>query len=181
MNSTTNKPNLEQQGKYLTPFQRKLLEKNLEDSLSAQHHQRISIMLLADEDKSQTEICKILNCSPATARHWIFMAKTGMAHKWQDHPIGRPKVVNDEYIARLKELVNQNPRECGYGFQKWTGQWLSKHLAKELGITVNARHVNRLLKQMGLSTRPQPQKPTNQEKETSSRISIGDLSSAYFA
>ncbi|MCL2934380.1 MAG: helix-turn-helix domain-containing protein, partial [Trichodesmium sp. MAG_R03] len=59
------------QGNCLTSFQRKLLEKNLDDKLTRQYRQRIEIMLLADEGKTQTQICKAIGCSLATARHWM--------------------------------------------------------------------------------------------------------------
>lgn len=82
------------------------------------------------------------------------MAQTGQAYCWNDRLMGRPKAVNEEYLARLKELVSHSPRDYGYGFERWTAEWLSKHLVKELEIKVSACHVNRLLKEMGLSTRP---------------------------
>lgn len=145
-------------GKYLTPFQRKLLQKNLEDNLSESYRQRIQIMLLADEGKTQTEICQILGCCPATVRHWMHIARTGMAHQWQDCPLGRPKAINQEYLERLQQLLSQSPRDCGYGFRRWTVSWLRKHLAKELGIEVSDRHLKRVLKQMGLSTIPKASK-----------------------
>lgn len=68
-------------------------------------------------------------------------------------PIGRPKVITDEYIAYLEKLVKQGPQAYGYPFKRWTAGWLRCHLAKELGIEVSDRHINRLLHQMGLSTR----------------------------
>jgi transposase len=168
-------------GKYLTSFQRKLLQKSLQEDLPESYRQRIEIMLLADEGKSQAEICQTLGCCAATARHWMHVARTGMAHQWQDSPIGRPKAVNDQYLERLKELVSHSPRDYGYSFGRWTGQWLSKHLAKELGIEVSDRNVNRLLKKMGLSTRPQSDSaPEIADSETtkSSRITICDLQSS---
>ncbi len=167
-------------GKCLTPFQRKLLLENLHKTLPESYRQRIEIMLLADEGKTQTEICQNLGCCAATARHWMHIARTGMAHQWQDCPIGRPKAVNDEYLERLKELVSSTPRNYGYSFRRWTTNWLGKHLAKELGIEVSDRHIKRLLKQMGLSTLP---KPSNaQEKSIAqtqgAKILISDLKSA---
>ncbi|MBD2744716.1 helix-turn-helix domain-containing protein [Coleofasciculus sp. FACHB-1120] len=165
-------------GKCLTPFQRKLLQKSLQEDLPESYRQRINIMLLADEGKSQAEICQTLGCSPATARHWMHVAHAGMAHQWQDCPIGRPKAVNDQYLERLKELVNHSPRDYGYPFGRWTGQWLSKHLAKELGISVSDRNVNLLLKKMGLSTRPKSDSTpeiTDLDSTKGSRITIGDL------
>ncbi|MBD2774088.1 helix-turn-helix domain-containing protein [Iningainema sp. BLCCT55] len=121
-------------GKYLTQFQRKLLQKILQEDLSQSYRRRIQIMLLADEGKSQTEICQILGCSPATARHWTHIARAGMAHQWQDCSIGRPKAANEQYLERLKELISSSSRDYGYSFGRWTANWLNKHLTKELGI-----------------------------------------------
>ncbi len=142
----------EKAGLYLTPFQHKLLLKNLETDLRPEYRRRIEIMLLADTGQSQTQICEALGCSQETARYWIGMAKTGQAHQWSDRPMGRPKAVNEQYLERLKELASHSPREYGYPFGRWTAQWLGKHLAKEFGIKVSNCHITRLLKQMGLST-----------------------------
>lgn len=130
---------------YLTSFQRQLLEKQLEVETVAEYRQRVEIMLLANEGKTQAEICRMLSCSPLTARHWIFMAKSGQAHNWQSQPIGRPKIVTADYLERLKQLVAISPKDLGYPFSRWTGQWLSKHLHQEFDIGVSARHINRLL------------------------------------
>lgn len=137
----------------LSPFQQKLLQEKLKTSLRPEYRRRIEIMLLADQGRSQAQICAALNCSHETARYWTYIAQSGKAHNWKDLPIGRPKTVNEEYLNRLRDLVSQSPRDFGYAFKRWTASWLSKHLAKELAIEVSERHVNRLLKQMGLSTR----------------------------
>ncbi|WP_404800448.1 helix-turn-helix domain-containing protein [Atlanticothrix silvestris] len=161
-------------------FQRQMLQKSLQEDLPKSYHQRIQIMLLADERKTQREICQILGCCPATARHWTHIARAGMAHQWQDCPIGRPKIMNEEYLERLRELLNNSPRDYGYSFGRWTASWLAKHLAKEFGVEVSDRHLKRLLKQMGLSTLPKPknaEQRTN-EQPTSSKILISDLKSA---
>jgi transposase len=131
--------------RYLTHFQHQLLEKHLKIETIPEYRQRIEIMLLADEGKTQTQICQQLNCSPLTARYWISIAKSGAAHNWQMQPIGRPKTVTSDYLNRLKELVNTSPKDLGYAFSRWTGQWLSKQLSQEFNIRISARHVNRLL------------------------------------
>lgn len=168
------------QSNYLTPFQHKLLQKSLQDHLPELYRQRIEIMLLADEGKTQTEICQTLGCCPATARHWMHIARSGMAHQWQDCPIGRPKAVNEKYLERLQEIIEQSPREHGYSFRRWTVNWLKKHLAKEFGIEISDRHLKRLLKQMGLSTIPKPAevRSTNDRGKEGQSILINDLKSA---
>ncbi len=92
------------------------------------------------------------------------MAKSGQAHNWQDQPIGRPKIVTASYLERLKQLITANPRDLGYPFSRWTGQWLSKHLSQEFDIEVTARHINRLIEELSdgarvvePSNQPQPQ------------------------
>ncbi|BAT55127.1 hypothetical protein NOS3756_41050 [Nostoc sp. NIES-3756] len=163
--------------KFLTTFQRRLLEKSLQGNLSDSYRQRIEIMLLADQGRSQTTICQILGCSPATARHWTHIARTGMAHQWQDCPIGRPKAVNEKYLERLRKIITESPRDYGYSFRRWTANWLMKHLAKELGIEVSERHIKRLLKQMGLSTLPKNKTPRKliSTDEQNTKISIDDI------
>ncbi|MBW4619998.1 MAG: helix-turn-helix domain-containing protein [Cyanosarcina radialis HA8281-LM2] len=166
-------------GKYLTTFQRKLLQKNLAkpaDDLPDNLRKRIEIMLYADEGKSQTEICQILKCSPATARTWIFKAQSGMAHQWQEHPRGRPAVIQERHLERLKELVTISPRELGECFDEWTGYSLSRRLAREFGIKVSKNHINRLLKQYNLApsniSDSEDRLPQHQIER---RISIQDL------
>lgn len=164
---------VEKLGKYLTPFQRKLLEKDLQTKdLCPDYQRRIKVMLLADEGLTKTKISKILKCTKETARYWIGQAKAGQAHNWQDCPRGRPKTIDDNYLARLKELTIDSPRNHGYSFERWTGHWLSKHLDKELGIEVSSRHVNRLLKEMGLSSRDKSSVNNLSNKNDNSNLNI---------
>jgi putative transposase len=167
---------VESQAQLLTPFQRKLLLKSLQTDLRPELRRRIEIMLLADAGKSQTQICVELGCSQETARYWIAIAREGKAHQWNDNPMGRPKTINADYLDRLKELVSNSPREYGYPFERWTAQWLRKHLAKELGIEVCDRHIYRLLKEMGLSSRPRRETvATDLPRTKDSGIAIRDL------
>ncbi len=71
----------------------------------------------------------------------------------RSNAVGRPRTVSDAYLQRLKELVSHDPREFGYSFRRWTARWLNQRLYEEMGVSVSDRHINRLLKQMGLSTR----------------------------
>ncbi|MBE9031053.1 helix-turn-helix domain-containing protein [filamentous cyanobacterium LEGE 11480] len=90
-------------------------------------------------------------------------------------PVGRPKTVDQAYLDRLRELVTHSPKSFGYGFKRWTAYWLRQHLLAEFQVTVSERHINRLLRQMGLSTRQRIQvqqgQPTYRHK-----IEISDLS-----
>ncbi|QIR41330.1 helix-turn-helix domain containing protein [Tolypothrix sp. PCC 7910] len=164
--------------KFFTPEQHQNLLKNLQANLPPEYRKRLEIMLLADMGKSQTEICQILGCSQEMARYWITIAKAGLAEQWQQKPIGRPKTVNQQYIARLKELLSHSPRNYGYAFSSWTSQWLSKHLATEFGIEISNRHINRLLKDMGLATQKQrSSKKVESQEIKATGVRISDLQS----
>lgn len=170
-----------ERSEFLTPFQRELLLKKMQDDLRPEYRRRIEIMLLADLGYSQTRICTVLGCSQEMARYWIAKAQAGQAHNWNDRPIGRPKTVNDQYLERLKELVNHKPQEYGYSFRSWTAEWLSKHLAKEFGIEVSDRHINRMLKKLGLSSRrrsEEAEKVIDLSGSKESGITIRDLQSS---
>jgi transposase len=166
---------MEEQHSLLTSFQRKQLQKSLETELRSLYRQRIQIMLMADAGHSQTQICEMLGCAQVTARYWITIAQSGNAHRWNDRPMGRPKIVNQQFLDRLQELVASSPRDYGYGFRHWTAQWLARHLAKELGIKVSDRHINSLLKEMGLSTRGQTPTSLESQVNQTSGIKIDDL------
>lgn len=170
-------------GNFLTDSQREMLLESLQEDCPESQRQRIQIMLLVDEGITQAEICQILGCCPATARHWIHIARQGMVHQWQDCPIGRPKLVSNEYLQRLKELLYSNPRGYGYGSQHWTLNWLQKHLCEEFGFKVSDRHFKRLLKQMGLSTRRKSSHNGQNSPKSAAepKIAIADLKKANTA
>jgi transposase len=167
--------------RYLTDFQRQLLKKNLKLAQAPEYRQRIEIMLMADEGKTQSQICRTLSCSQLTARHWIFVAKSGQAHNWQAQPIGRPKTVTSDYLQRLKELIRASPKDLGYPFSRWTGQWLEKHLSSEFNIVVSARHINRLIEKIETEVRLITDVDSSQDlNERSHNLVIADLSNHHF-
>lgn len=131
----------------------KIVPESMPQNLDPIHRRRLEIAIRTHLGQSQAEICSALGCSRDMARYWMAIAKTEGLSSWYQQPIGRPKKVDTAYRERLRELVTSSPQEHGYGFKRWTAKWLSQHLARELNIAVSDRHVNRLLKQMGLSTR----------------------------
>ena len=187
---STENTDKKQDGKCLTSFQRNLLKSQLTGELSSKYKQRIRIMLMADEGLSQSTIAKALGCSPLTVRHWMFVAQSGDAHKWKQNSLGRPTIANAEYKERLGELARKSPRDVqvpnrnhSYRQARWTAGMLAKHLKAGLGVEVSNRHINRLLKEMGLSTRPRDKykEQSYPPKLWNSRICIRDLDQASSA
>uniref|UniRef100_UPI00286DDEF2 helix-turn-helix domain-containing protein n=1 Tax=Chamaesiphon sp. VAR_48_metabat_403 TaxID=2964700 RepID=UPI00286DDEF2 len=164
--------NQNSEGIYLTSFQRQMLTENLRAEVPNSYRQRLEIVLLTDRGKTPAEICRILGCSAATASRWMQLTKAGLAHQYLDCPVGRPKLITDEYIEFLRELLQHSPQDYGYPFKTWTVGWLGKHIAKEKGIAVSHSHLKRVMRELGLSTRS---KPKQQSSQSSANISIADL------
>jgi transposase len=122
-------------------------------SLRPEYRRRLEIILRTEQGQTQAEICAALGCARETVRYWQAVAQSGQITAWVDKPIGRPKTINSQYLDRLKELVTSSPKDHGYPFRQWTAHWLADHLAQEFDVLISDRHVNRLLRQMGLSTR----------------------------
>jgi transposase len=151
-----------------------IIPESLPKNFNPQHRRRLEIMVRSHLGQSQVEICSALGCSKDTARYWMAIAKKTASDSWADTSVGRPKRANDEYLLRLKELVTSSPKDHGYAFKRWTARCLSQHLNTELGIEISDRHVNRLLKQMGLSTR-NPQKSEKVDQSLASQSKSGGI------
>jgi transposase len=164
--------NQNSEGIYLTSFQRQMLRENIAKEVPDASRQRLEIMLLTDKGKTQAQICRILGCSAATANRWMQLTKAGLAHQYLDYPVGRPKLITDEYIEFLRELLQHSPKDYGYSFKTWTVSWLGKHIAKAKGIEVSHSHLKRVMRELGLSTRTKSQQPPSQSR---ANISIADL------
>jgi transposase len=160
------------EGIYLTSFQRQMLRENIAKEVPDAYRQRLEIMLLTDEGKTQAQICRLLGCSAATANRWMQLTKAGLAHQYLDYPVGRPKLITDEYIEFLRELLQHSPQDYGYPFKSWTVGWLGKHIAKTKGVEVSYSHLKRVMRELGLSTRTKAQQPPSQSR---ANISIADL------
>ena len=159
---------------YLTTFQLQMLDAHLQKpELSDTYRQRLKIMILTDRGYSQAEICRSLGCSTATASRWIQITKAGLAHQYLECPVGRPKVVTDEYVEILRELLQHSPKNYGYSFNTWTVNYLSKHIAKQTGMKVSESHLKRVMGELGLSTRRSKALPADRTQSTS--IFLTDL------
>ena len=166
---------MNEQDHQLLALLNKLIPEKLPGDITPEAHRRLEIILRTQLGQSQSKICREVGCTKETARYWMSIAQTSAISSWAENRVGRPRIVNDLYLESLRELVSHSPQKYGYSFKRWTAAWLSKHLAKELGISISDRHVNRLLKQMGLSTRGNDSQQ-NRKSSTKTTITIKDLS-----
>ena len=51
-----------------------------------------------------------------------------------------------EYVSKLLECINQNPRDLGLPFSNWTTEQLANYMAAQTGIVITPRQVENYLK-----------------------------------
>ncbi|KAM3095834.1 IS630 family transposase [Phormidesmis sp. 146-12] len=132
---------------FLTCQQVGKLQQALKESQLPHIRERILILLLQNDGKSQHQIARFLGCSPRTVAHWC---KHGDPDKLESLHNKREqehyRKATPEYVQRLLETVDIEPTELGYEFGRWTAERLATYLAQETGITLSGSQVRRILK-----------------------------------
>jgi len=95
-------------------------------------------------------IAPIVARDRSTVYRWLkaFDAQ-GLAALWPGKSPGRPPTADADFQAALAEAVEQNPRDLGYPFTRWTVDLLTEHLRRTTHVQVSASTVRGTLKRMG--------------------------------
>ncbi len=105
---------------------------------------------LLHQGHKAAEVAETLAVSNVTVYKWLARFRAGGLEALANQPKGRPKPkVDGAYLAALSAAVEQDPGDLGYPFAIWTAERLRDHLAKETGVEVHARYLNRILKREG--------------------------------
>lgn len=137
---------------FLTSEQVKRLQKALRESEQPHVRERILILLLQNEGRTQREIAQFLGCSPRTVAHWCLHGDPDQLEslhnkREQEHY----RKATPEYIQLLLETIDQAPETFGYDFGRWTGERLATYLAQQTGIILSGSQVRRILKRKKFS------------------------------
>jgi putative transposase len=132
-----------------------LTEESLREIVKAIKHdkrpevrQRAMGLRLLHEGKAPKEVAELLSVSQPTVYDWH--------HRWQRQGVeglanrpksGRPLKANQEYVALLEQVVEQDPQEMGYAFSIWTTERLRLHLKAKTGTELKPTQFRALLKE----------------------------------
>ena len=132
---------------FLTPEQVKKLQQALRESSWPHVRERILMILLQNDGKTQQEIAKFLGCSPRTVAYWCMHGdpdKLESLHNKRETEHYRK--ATPEYLQLLLEILATNPQELGYEFGRWTGERLATYLRERTGIELSGSQVRRIIK-----------------------------------
>jgi transposase len=119
---------------------------------------RCQIVLRAAKGRVRREIADGVGCSVSwvdrVLERWRAMGVAGLMDRREDN--GQLKL-DEAYLARLYEVVDECPRDHGYPRPTWTTELLAKVMAQETGVTVHRATMSLALRRIGARLgRPKP-------------------------
>lgn len=125
---------------------RKLKEKTSDKGLAA----RCQIILLWGEGETWFDIARGVGCSASwvgcVIRRFRDHGIAGLHDRREDN--GQIKL-DEAYLARLYEIVDQQPPDFGYPRPTWTQELLAQVMWEQTGINVHPGTMSRALKKIG--------------------------------
>ena len=131
---------------HLTPEQKEKLQKALKREGNGDIRERILILLLLNDGKTQQEIAKFIGCSKNKVGYWCVHGDPDNLESLKDERMkGNHQKATEKYIEILFETIEKEPEELGYEFGRWTAQRLATYLEDITGIKLSGSQVRRIL------------------------------------
>lgn len=131
---------------HLTPEQVEKLQKALKEEENGDIRERILMLLLLNDGKTQAKIADFLGCSLNKVSYWCVHGDPDNLESLKDERMrGNHKKATDKYIEILLETIDKEPQELGYEFGRWTAKRLATYLESITGIQLSGSQVRRIL------------------------------------
>ncbi len=133
---------------HLNSEQLEKLQKALKEEENGDIRERILILLLLNDGKTQAKIAEFLGCSLNKVSYWCVHGDPENLESLKDERMkGNHKKATSKYIEILLKTIDKEPEELGYEFGRWTAQRLATYLEKITGIKLSGSQVRRILEQ----------------------------------
>ena len=102
---------------FLSKEQKEKLQKNLKEHEHPEIRERILILLLLDDGKTQPEIANFVGCSLRKVAYWTVHGDPENLESLKDKRMkGNYKKATEEYIDLLLKTIEIEPEDLGYEF-----------------------------------------------------------------
>jgi len=113
-------------------------------------YRRTQAVHLSSQRLGVQQIAEIVGRSRVTVTRWLHEFDThGLRALWPGKSTGRPPKADVEFQAALADAVEQNPRDLGYPFTRWSVDLLTEHLRRKTHVAVSCSTVYHTLKRLG--------------------------------
>jgi transposase len=106
---------------------------------------RLQAWRLKQQGWSQRQIAEALGVSAGAVSQWMKRAReqgpNALRHR---PPLGAPRRLSAEQLARLPELLQRGPKAYGFRGELWTRRRIAAVIQLENGVSYHPRHVGRL-------------------------------------
>jgi len=131
---------------HLKSEQVKKLQQALKQEENGDIRERILILLLLNDGKTQKEIAKFIGCSPNKICFWCVHGDPDNLESLKDDKMkGNHHKATEKYIEILLETIDKSPQELGYEFGRWSTKRLATYLEKVTGIKLSGSQVWRII------------------------------------
>jgi transposase len=131
---------------HLTIKQQRKLQEALKREENGEIRERILILLLLNDGKTQQEIAKFIGCSKNKVSYWCIHGDPDNLESLKDKRMrGNHQKTTEKYLEILLETIEKEPEELGYEFGRWSAQRLATYLEERTGIKLSGSQVRRIL------------------------------------
>ena len=131
---------------HLTLEQKEKLQKALKREENGDIRERILILLLLNDGKTQQKIAEFIGCSKNKVCYWCVHGDPDNLESLKDKRMeGNHQKATNKYIEILLKTVDKEPRELGYKFGRWSAKRLATYLEEITKIKLSGSQVRRIL------------------------------------
>jgi transposase len=132
---------------YLCQEQVEQLQKALKQEENGDIRERVLILLLLNDGKTQAKIADFLGISLNKVSYWCIQGDPENLETLRDKRMnGNHKKITDKYIEILLETIEKEPQELGYEFGRWSTARLATYLEQQTGIKLTGSQIRRIIK-----------------------------------
>jgi transposase len=134
----------------LTRAERAALRKLRKRPPNLDVYRRVQAIHFSSQRLKTQQIAEIISRSPLTVTRWIheFDAR-GLPALRPGKSTGRPPKADADFQVALGQAVEQNPRDLGYPFTRWSVDLLTEHMRRTTHVDVSCSTVYHTLKRLG--------------------------------
>lgn len=131
---------------YLCQEQVEQLQKTLKQEENGDIRERVLILLLLNDGKTQAKIADFLGISLNKVSYWCIHGDPDNLETLRDKRMnGNHKKITDKYIEILLETIEKEPQELGYEFGRWSTARLATYLEEQTGIKLTGSQIRRII------------------------------------
>ena len=107
---------------------------------------RIQGVALLKQGISVAKVASQVGVSRQTVYNWI---KRGYGENAKIKPGGRPRKLTEKQRAKLRAILDKNPKAFGFQADNWTGERIAKAIEQTFGVHFNPKSIPQMLRNWG--------------------------------